>query len=252
MKKLLIPLIFLFLFSCAPDESIKEDEILWDTWGVPHIYATDQNNLYKMMAWSQMRNHANLILQLYGEARAKSSEYWGDDPQRDQLLHQLGLLDASEKIFDQLTQRDREMMESFAEGINAFAEKYPDQIDEKYRIVLPIIPLDVIYHSTRVMYLEFLIRGNLRTINQWTPGSNAWAVNSSKTASGNAMLMANPHLMWDGFFRFYEAHLITDDNSLYGATLIGMPTLGIAFNKYLGWTHTVNTLDNVDLYELSI
>jgi acyl-homoserine-lactone acylase len=250
--KRLIPFIFLFLFSCAPDESIKENEILWDTWGVPHIYATNQNNLYKMMGWSQMRSHANLILQLYGEARAKSSEYWGDDPQRDQLLHKLGLMDAAEMIFDQMTQTDREIVESFTEGINAFAENYPDQIDEKNRLVLPVKSLDVIYHSTKVMYLEFLIRGNLRFVDQWTPGSNAWAINGSKTASGNAMLMANPHLLWDGFFRFYEAHLITDENSLYGATLIGLPTLGVAFNKYLGWTHTVNTLDNVDLYELSI
>lgn len=252
MRKLILPVIFLFLLSCTPDESIKENEVLWDTWGVPHIYATNHNNLYKMMGWAQMRNHADLILKLYGEARARSSEYWGADPQRDQLLHQLGLIDAAEKIFDQMTQTDREIMDSFAEGINAYADKYPDQIKEKYRLVLPVKPLDVIYHSTRVMYFEFLISGNLRSVNQWTPGSNAWAINSSKTASGNAMLMANPHLLWDGFFRFFEAHLITDENSLYGATLIGMPTLGIAFNKFLGWTHTVNTLDNVDLYELSI
>jgi len=252
MKKLFLPFIFLFLLSCAPDESIKENEILWDTWGVPHIYATDHNKLYKMMGWTQMRNHADLILKLYGEARAKSSEYWGEDPQRDQLIHKLGLIDAAEKIFDQMAQTDREIVESFTEGINAYADKYPDQIDERYKLVLPVKPLDVIYHSTRVMYLEFLISGNLRSVNQWAPGSNAWAINGSKTASGNSMLLANPHLPWEGFFLFFEAHLITDDNSLYGATLVGLPNLGIGFNKNLGWTHTVNTLDNVDLYELSI
>jgi len=254
MKRLMIPIILLFLFSCAPDESIKENEILWDTWGVPHIYATNQNNLYKMMGWAQMRNHANLVLKLYGEARARSSEYWGEDPQRDELIHKLGLFDASERIFGQMDQSDREMIESFAEGINAYAEKYPDQIDERNKLVLPVKPLDVIYHSMRVMYYEFLvvIGGNLRSVNQWKPGSNAWAINGSKTASGNAMLLANPHLSWDSFFLFFEAHLITDDNSLYGSTLIGIPTLGICFNEHLGWTHTVNTLDNVDLYELTV
>jgi len=252
MKKLFLPIILSFLFSCAPDESIKENEILWDTWGVPHIYATNQKNLYKMMGWAQMRNHADLILKLYGEARAKSSEYWGEDPQRDQLIHKLGLLDASEKIFDQMDQSDREIVESFAEGLNAYADKYPDQIDERYKLVLPVRPLDVIYHTMRVGYFEFLISGNLRSVNQWTPGSNAWAINGSKTASGNSMLLANPHLSWEGFFLFFEAHLITDDNSLYGSSLVGMPILAISFNKHLGWTHTVNTLDNVDLYELSV
>ena len=225
MKKLFLPLIFLFLFSCAPDESIKENEILWDTWGVPHIYATGQNNLYKMMGWAQMRNHANLILKLNGQARPRSTEYWGDDPQRDKLLHQLGLMDAAEKIFDQMDQADREIVEAFAEGMNAYAEKYPEQIDESYRLVLPVKPQDVINHTTRVWCLEFLIGRNLYSVYQWSPGSNAWAINGSKSASGNSMLLANPHLMWEDLFIFFEAHLITDENSLYGVTFLGMPTL---------------------------
>ena len=252
MKNLILPLIFLFLVSCAREVSIKENEILWDTWGVPHVYATSQNNLYKMMGWAQMRNHANLILKLYGEARAKSAEYWGEDPLRDQLLHQLGLMDAAEKIFDQMGQADREIVESFAEGMNAYAEKYPGQIDEIYRLVLPVKPQDVINHTTRVWCLEFLIGRNLYSVNRWSPGSNAWAINGSKTVSGNSMLLANPHLMWEDLYTFFEAHLITDENSLYGVTLLGMPILLIAFNENLGWTHTVNTLDNVDLFDLSV
>jgi len=252
MKKPFLLLIFLVILSCSSDDSVKENEILWDTWGIPHIYATDHTKLYKMMGWSQMRNHANLILRLYGEARAKSSEYWGEDPQRDKLLHQLGLIDAAKKTFDHMTSAEREIVESFAQGINAYAEKYPDQIEERYKFVLPVEPLDIIYHSTRVLYLEFLIRGNLQKAFQWSPGSNAWAINGSKTLSGNSMLLSNPHLLWDSFFLFFEAQFVTKDNSLYGVTLVGMPTIGIGFNKYLGWTHTVNTLDNVDLFELTI
>ena len=38
----------------------------------------------------------------------------------------------------------------------------------------------------------------------------------------------------------------------YGATLVGFPTLSIAFNDHLGWTHTANTLDGGDLYELTL
>ena len=37
----------------------------------------------------------------------------------------------------------------------------------------------------------------------------------------------------------------------YGATLVGIPVLAIAFNDYLGWTHTVNTIDGADLYRLT-
>jgi len=59
-------------------------------------------------------------------------------------------------------------------------------------------------------------------------------------------------LPWTDFWLFFEAHLITEQNDLYGATLVGMPTLGIGFNEHLGWTHTVNTIDNVDTYEIEI
>ena len=40
--------------------------------------------------------------------------------------------------------------------------------------------------------------------------------------------------------------------TLYGAAIIGSPVINIAFNDHLGWTHTVNTQDGEDLYELAL
>ena len=37
-----------------------------------------------------------------------------------------------------------------------------------------------------------------------------------------------------------------------GATLVGIPVFAIAFNNNIGWTHTVNTFDGWDLYELTL
>ena len=54
-------------------------EILWDSWGVPHIYSKDTNDLFQAFGWAQMHSHGNLILRLYGQARGKASEYWGED-----------------------------------------------------------------------------------------------------------------------------------------------------------------------------
>ena len=66
------------------------------------------------------------------------------------------------------------------------------------------------------------------------------------------MLLANPHLPWSGFFRWFEAQLTGGGVDGYGVTLVGMPLLAIAFNDSLGWTHTVDTLDGADLYELTL
>ena len=52
-------------------------EVLWDTYGVPHIYAQDVNAAAFAFGWSQMRAHGDLLLKLYAEARGESAFHWG-------------------------------------------------------------------------------------------------------------------------------------------------------------------------------
>jgi acyl-homoserine-lactone acylase len=66
------------------------------------------------------------------------------------------------------------------------------------------------------------------------------------------MLVQNPHLPWSKEFLFFESHLNHDGKSMYGSTLIGFPGIAIGFNEHLGWSHTNNTIDNADTYELEI
>ena len=39
---------------------------------------------------------------------------------------------------------------------------------------------------------------------------------------------------------------------MYGANLVGFPGIAIGFNENLGWSHTDNTIDNADTYELQV
>src|SRR5688572_13204103 len=66
------------IFS-AKSFSARNTEILWDRYGVPHIYAADRESLFYAHGWAQMRNHADLLLRLYGESRGRAAEYWGGD-----------------------------------------------------------------------------------------------------------------------------------------------------------------------------
>ena len=81
-------------------------------------------------------------------------------------------------------------------------------------------------------------------------GSNAWAIGPSKSASGNAMLIINPHLSWGDMFTWFEVQLNCQSLNIYGATLVGSPFIGIGFNDNIGWAHTNNVHDGQDLYEL--
>ena len=61
----------------TPEAPAPKGEILWDTYGVPHIYGSDAETVFYGYGYAQANSHANTIFRLYGEARGKGAEYWG-------------------------------------------------------------------------------------------------------------------------------------------------------------------------------
>src|SRR5262245_7699493 len=53
-------------------------EILWDRYGVPHIFARDHPSLFYAYGYAQMEAHSELLLRLYAQARGRGAEYYGD------------------------------------------------------------------------------------------------------------------------------------------------------------------------------
>jgi acyl-homoserine-lactone acylase len=255
MKKFIFLIALSSFIGFSQQKSIGTTEILWDTYGVPHIYSENEYDLYKAYGWAQMKNHGNLILRIYGESRGRSAEYWGTGYKRDKILHLMNLPTTAIKTYNNLTEKEKLLIEAFAQGVNDYVKANPDKIDDSFKVVLPIKPVDIYAHMLRGMYYEFLADNEFNKGQKWQKGSNAWAIAPKNTKNGNALLLANPHLPWsDNYasYKFFESHLILKGKNLYGVTLIGFPVVGIAFNDHLGWSHTVNTLDNTDLYELTV
>jgi acyl-homoserine-lactone acylase len=246
-------LIFIFIvsvgFSCT---NKTQSEILWDNYGVPHIYASSADQMYYAFGRAQMESHANLILKLYSQARGNASSVFGEQYiESDRLMKLFRLDQLAEKAYSDQDPVYRKYIDAFVKGINDYAAENPNKIDEKCKRVLPVNQQDILAHTLRVICLEFLAGEDISAVKRLTePGSNAIAIAPSRSASGKALLMSNPHLPWSDFFLWYEAHLVTKDFNLYGVSLVGMPTLTIAFNENLGWTHTVNTIDGSDRYEI--
>lgn len=250
-----IAITFFFILSSCSNPRLQENtEIIWDNYGVPHVYAGNESEMYYAFGWAQMQQHANLILKLYAQARGRASEYFGEEyVDSDKLVHLFNLPDSAEAHYARSGSRDKQYLDAFVKGINDYAKAHPDQIDDRVKQVLPVAATDVLAHGKRVICLEFTGGNDItRTIKETVPGSNSYAIAPSKSASGNAMLVANPHLPWSDFYLFFEAQLTAPGFNVYGVTLVGMPVLNIAFNEQLGWTHTVNTIDASDRYELTL
>ncbi|MCH7763965.1 MAG: penicillin acylase family protein [Candidatus Marinimicrobia bacterium] len=247
--------IFLIISSCGKPP--REVEILWDEYGIPHIYAQNTNDLFYAYGWAQTHAHGDLLLRLYGQARGRAAEYWGEKfLKSDKWMWINGVPERSERWSKEQVEPYKSMLESYVAGINDYVKQNPKNIDENFQVVVPITLQDVMAHVQRVLHFTFVFSQDdlENSTEDWNEqrGSNAWAIGPNRSASGNTMLLANPHLYWGDLFTWFEVHLNLPDKNIYGASLVGTPALGILFNEHLGFSHTVNTHDGADLYELTL
>jgi acyl-homoserine-lactone acylase len=252
----------------------KKSDILWDKYGVPHIFATDRESMFHAHGWAQMQNQANLLLRLYGESRGRAAEYWGpSNLELDRWVQLNGVPERAKAWYDAQDPTFRTYLDAFARGINDFAKAHPEAIDADKRVVLPVSGVDVVGHPLRAVHYGYMASPERvqREVNalkrgagtlaenvdpdrdQFSAGSNTWTIGPAHSASGHAMLLINPHLAWGNtFYRYMEVHLVGPNYDLYGAPQVGFPVAVVGFNRHAGWGRTVNTIDTVDFFRLTM
>jgi acyl-homoserine-lactone acylase len=236
-------------------ETTPHGEILWDTYGVPHIYGKTETGVFYGFGYAQAQSHGNLLIHLYGEARGRAAEYWGKEfLSSDQWVLVNGIYERGAEWYKQQTPQFRANMDAFAQGINDYAAKHPDAIDPAVKVALPITGVDIIAHAHRLTNYSY-VASQARILGGGgvSGGSNAWAIAPSKSASGHTLLLANPHLPWaPGQLTYYEAKLEGPGIHMYGATQVGLPVLRFCFNNDLGFTNTVNQVIGDTAYKLTL
>ncbi|MBO0734503.1 MAG: penicillin acylase family protein, partial [Methylocapsa sp.] len=283
-------------------------EILWDQFAIPHIYGRDLLTVVRGLGYAEMENHAETILLNTAAARGRSAEYFGPgsnnaNVNNDIAVHTEGIPERS--LIWLLTGGSGQaaIISAFTAGANEYAARHGDTINSAFKRVLPLVPTDVTAGIQNTVHFHIMPSqdnipalisawqsGGINAANalacSFTPGctssnaspavaakithggSNGWAIAPSKSASGNAILMGNPHLPWGnnvplppsdglGLFQWMEANLVIGDSAnpqlnASGVVLPGAPFLGIGFSDKVGWTHTNNTIQNTNLYELTL
>ena len=255
-------------------------QILWDRYGVPHIFAKTTADLFYCFGWAQAHAHGDLLLRVYGESRGRAAEYFGPGPaeknlRTDRWVWTNGVPQRAEQWLEAQTPEFHGYLEAFAAGINAYAARHPEEIGAAEKQVLPVTALDVMEHAEHFVFFEFVATPRLAEppaarraaglewprgsdpntmflANQDTEdGSNGWAIAPSHSASGHAMLLMNPHLAWGGETSYFEAQLSAPGIDLYGATQVGLPVLRFTFSDYNAITNTVNTGNGSLLYKIN-
>jgi acyl-homoserine-lactone acylase len=253
--------------SARTEQVFGGGEILWDSFGVPHIYAKTEAGGFYGFGWAQAQSHGNILLKMYGEARARGAEYWGADAEPlDRWLIANDVPERSRAWFRAQTPAMRRNLDAFADGINAYAAAHLDALAPEVRQVLPITGVDIVGHAHRLMNYYYLAsegrvlaaagpagEGEAVLPPEGSDGSNAWAVMPGRTAAGKTLLLANPHLPWaPSMLSYYEAQISAPGYNVYGATQVGLPVVRFAFNDNLGFTNTVNTILGYTRYALTL
>jgi acyl-homoserine-lactone acylase len=250
--------------TAAPSyRPLTGSEILWDRYGVGHVYARSVTDLFYGFGWAQAHSHGDVLARLYAQARGRAAEYYGvDELKNDRWMAINDVPGRARRWLSQQSPAFRANLEAFAAGINAYAAQHPTEMDDGARRVFPVSAADVVAHAQRLF--QFVYAAPM-TLPQQLPedappttpptepaGSNGWAIAPSRSQNGHAMLLMNPHLSWTpGWNTYYEIQLTAPGIDLYGATQVGLPILRFVFSDYLGFTHTVNSPNAVTLYRLS-
>ncbi len=218
-----------------------------DEWGTPHVYADDFRALGFGFGYAQAADHLESMLVAFRIANGRAAEVFGEAyAPSDEFSIKMGHAMLAASAYPRLDPVTRDLCEGFAMGVNAWIVEHADQVPAWADGVNPADPLALL-HCYLMSMAPFDLEGAFRRIPGAVSG-NAWAVGPQKSASGEPLLVINPHTTYDGPFQWYEAHLVCQDMNVAGATLYGLPVILQGHNEHLGWALSPNEPDFADIY----
>jgi acyl-homoserine-lactone acylase len=233
-----------------------------DSFGVPHIFGkTDAATSYGL-AWAHAEDNFNDIQMVLLAGKGMLGRVNGKKgAQVDYVVSLLRCRDIAREKLHTLSPQFIKVIEAYLQGLNDYARTHPGEV--KVKTAFPATLED--YFTTISLSLSSL-SGVDKVLTEVfggrTPlipgfgesgGSNAFAFHPSRTTTGEAFLAINSHQPLEGPVAWYEAHLQSDEGlNILGGLFPGGPCVFAGVNEHLGWAHTVNNMDKVDVYQLKM
>lgn len=237
---------------------VNKIQIVRDEWGVPHIFADKDHEVAYGLAWANAEDDFETMQQMIIAGQGRSGKILGKEgAKRDFLFQTFNIKNIVDEKYELVFSDEyKQYIDGYAQGVNAYAAAYPDEV--LLPGTFPISGIDLVYSNVFAACIVSgahkevanIIKGEYDGGSTWM-GSNAMAFNANKTEDGSTILVINPHQPMEGPFSWYEAHLCSNEGlNILGGLFPGGPSVFLGTNEHLGWAHTVNKLDLVDVYKL--
>lgn len=257
--------VFLLLFSSCmstvpPSEEVSSIKIIRDQWGVPHIYAPTDKEVIYGLAWAQCEDDFNTMQEQMLALRGQYGEVKGKDGIiADFGIKFMGLRETVEARYEKdLSPEFKVILEHFVDAVNSYAALHPEEIllDDLFPLreqdIIAGYLLGLVEMSGAGKDLQKILEGKIKD-DALPKGSNAIAISRNKTTDGKTYLAINSHQPLEGWYSWYEAHLMSNEGlNILGGTFPGAVSIFHGVNENLGWAHTVNHPDLSDVYRLTM
>lgn len=266
------PLLFLIIvFTTVPVLNLKSQSpinpknitIVRDSFGVPHIFAKSDAEVSYGLAWAQAEDDFKSLQDVVLPAKGFMGRVLGKGGAAgDYAFALFRCREITKEKWHTLSPAFIKLIEGYVQGINDYAASHKNEW--LHKDLFPITSEDYIASSVLALTVFNGADDMLRRIyankiwlapgiNNTNKGSNSMSVHPSKTTTGEAFLLVNAHQPNTGSQAFYEAHICSEEGlNVTGGLLAGGPCILHGVNEHLGWAHTVNYCDRVDVFQLEI
>lgn len=236
--------------------------IVRDQWGVPHVFGKTDPEVAYGLAWAHCEDDFKTIQEVYAMASGKAGLIKGKSgATTDFLLQAFRVPEIVESAYDKEVPADfRSYLEGYCLGVNAYANTHPKEVLDKK--LFPINPKHTLvgYCFTNAMMMgvdnaiKRIMDGDFKPYDFLSTGaSNAFAFSRKLNVDSTTLLVVNAHQPLEGPASFYEVHLVSEQGlDMHGGLFPGAPVISHGANRYLGWAHTTNHNDGVDIFRLEI
>lgn len=248
--------------------------VVFDRLGEPHILARSQDDLLFAQGYLTAQERMWQMDALRRRAAGDLCEIVGAAAlELDEEARRLRMRRIAEDAAQTLPKADLAAFAAYARGVNAYIHSHRGRFPLEFRILgydpRPWSVVDTIliglymFRDLTTSYPDDLLKSQMleggdrakvdflfpaRTGRELQPGSNAWAVAGSHTASGKPLVSNDMHLEFSIPGIWYLVHLQGPGLNVAGVSLPGVPGVIVGHNERIAWGVTNMHYDVQDLY----